>query len=574
MRKIVFHFHNSVHLPVLLPLYHQVKTDPSWQVGFSFPSAKTDYHIGLTAKEEATLRSMPVSNHRAPSEASPDITIVADIIPEIVHGCGFVVNVGHGLLSKGIYFTGNKVVQRENVVDLICVPGEFHRQRLLNSGKIFTDVAVTGYPKLDRLLSGNYPSREALMQQAGLDPSRKLILYAPTFNMELSAIPILWTRIRHLVKPDRYLMIKLHGATPEEFKAVHKHLAETYEAIRYVDDADITPYLHIADVMISDVSSAFMEFIALDKPVVLFNNPNQKEYSGYDPRDPEYAWRDVGFQVNNFQQLTEAVDRSLVDPGEFSERRREIAAQILSRPPGGACQAVFQAIDNCYRERSIPAGKDRPGVLVLVMLNATRTLEDLTATLASLEQEPLLDIDFLILDDEIIRPAVRSKLPADRLLPRNEISRFFEQSNGRFDFLLFLEAGVKGEDKWVFRLVNHLRRQRGLDCTAPLAINGAPVQDAVQRLGIDPKNAGKWFVIDRYVRLGNAAENFRPLAPPSLSCFMVRSDSPLLNRWLNLQPGSEWRLENSDLGKTAIAMDVVVAIPDSGIHRIIEKPLR
>ncbi len=53
-------------------------------------------------------------------------------------------------------------------------------------------------------------------------------------------------------------MIKLHGSTPPNFIQKYKEIANSAENIRYIEDTNLAMYIGGADIMISDVSSAFM----------------------------------------------------------------------------------------------------------------------------------------------------------------------------------------------------------------------------------------------------------------------------------------------------------------------------
>ena len=346
---VLFYFFKNVHVPILLPIYREMTRRRSYRIAFALHPYNRAIRAGFEPQEEAELRRMPVEFVDRPQQFSPDVTLMADNVAQVLDGCGKLVNVGHGLLSKGQYFTDSPQVERENLEDLLCVPGEYHRKRILDSGKVFIPVVATGFPKLDAVFQASKRPREELFGIAGLDPAKRTVLYAPTFNMELSAIPILWTGIRRIADESTYLLIKLHGSTPSEFKRIHRSLASEHPNIRYIEDADIGPHMAMADVMVSDVSSAFMEFIALDKPVVLFDNPNITEYRNYDPRDIEYSWRDVGIRAATLDEVIRGVRRSLADPGEFSDRRRFYAGPLLADREGNAAANVVTAIEELLR---------------------------------------------------------------------------------------------------------------------------------------------------------------------------------------------------------------------------------
>lgn len=102
---------------------------------------------------------------------------------------------------------------------------------------------------------------------------------------------------------------------------MYRLLAKLDENVHYVEEQDITPSLVAADMVISDVSSAFMEAIILDRPVILVNNPLQKHFVHYDPEDIEYRMRDVGIEVSSSNELFEAVQRTFNHPDERKPER-------------------------------------------------------------------------------------------------------------------------------------------------------------------------------------------------------------------------------------------------------------
>ncbi len=119
---------------------------------------------------------------------------------------------------------------------------------------------------------------------------------------------------------------------------MHNNQQTDVNKITYVDSAgelDITPFLSLCDLMISDVYSAMMEFAALDKPLVLFNNPNWKLYQNYNPDDIEFKWRDIGMQVTNLEEMKEAVKQSLANPKEFSDKRNFYTNQLFANKYDG-----------------------------------------------------------------------------------------------------------------------------------------------------------------------------------------------------------------------------------------------
>ncbi len=570
MPRILFYFYNSVHVPVLLPVFEAMQQDSTLEIAFAVHSTQEEIKAGLCLREEGKLRKLTIPMIKTPQSWGAEVTIVGDIFPEVLHGCGRIVNIGHGLLSKGVYFTNTKYIHRENLASLLCVPGDYHKKRLEKSGKIFVPVVVTGFPKLDRLFHSSYPSREELMRRGRLDQTKKVILFAPTYNWELSAIPILWTRVKVLATPERYLLIKLHEATNPEFLKIYKKLAQSQENIILVNDADITPYLQIADVMLSDVSSAFFEFASLNKPVVLFNNPNIREFPQYDSNDPEYAWRDIGIQTSTLEEVQAAIDRSLENPGEFAEKRAIYTRQLLGDLDGNAGLRVKAEIMKLLA-RKVPSPRTVQELLTVILPFKTQDVSLIEPTIQSIQAGGVQNLQFIFLnisrDPQVISALEQHQWKARIIFPEGLAFIAAEESLSKSAFIAWISPGVTGEDRWLFRLVNHLRRSPDLEGIVPLATHGAPVQDAPRRLGIESETLDDWASLDRYVRLANAGNHIRLAASPRTSCWLMRNNTQT-SRLALQTAGKTMRIPESILPFSSLALDVVVGFPDLGLETI------
>ncbi|MBZ0265812.1 CDP-glycerol glycerophosphotransferase family protein [bacterium] len=565
MPKVLFYFHNAVHLPVLLPIFHELHADGGFEIAYTFPAYNRELQAGFQEDEESELRKLPVKQVKRPQDWNADITFAGDVIGSLLHGCGIVVNVGHGLLSKGIYYSNNRHINRENLCDLLCVPGPYQKERMLRSGKLFVPIHVTGYPKLDAIFSNRYPPQSEVKKLLRQDPAQKILLYAPTFNPELSSIPILWTRIRHLAKPGRTLIIKLHSATMPEYKRAFQMLAQQQDNILYVDKPDITPYLQASDVMLSDVSSAYMEFAALDKPVVLFYNPNLFEYAHYDRNDPEFAWRDIGIQTQTLEEVDSAIERSLVHPSEFSEQRSKYTEQLLSKRDGNSSSRVIEAaIDHfASRRRIVPVQKPEVTILLDVrgaridrIKNRTSQLIDETGIkyelwfLANPEQRQ--QIESIISSLDIVSGSIT--LAELRKLPQNK-------------FLAVLNIGTEGADRWLFRLLNHVRANDQVGAAFPLAFSASPVQDPITRLGVDQRVS--WSQLDKSVRLAQAGNHLRLLSMPRTDCLI--SGKEFLPEVIEVLQHRESKFSSAFLKQSVLALDVVVKLPGVEISQLQHK---
>jgi len=543
----------------MLPIYRELKKDPNIEIGICSPFDQyiRDVRVGFKEEESSILPTDEVTVVKTPQEFNSDVVFIADAVTYMVQDCGKIINVGHGLLSKGQYFTDSDYISRENLEHLLLVPGEFHKQAIRESGLVYIPVEAVGYPKIDDLFKPNAKSRDELCRQAGLDPTRKIILYAPTFNIALSTIPIIWTRIKELSDPNTYLLIKFHGSTLPEFVDAHETMTQENPNIRLVADLDITPYLQIADVMVSDVSSAYIEFALLDKPVVLFNNPNLKEYMNYDPRDIEYAWRDIGIQVTSLEGMKKAVVRSLEHPEELSEKRQYYRDKLGVKCDGKASQRavemMWELLDGRIEKRLLHP----PENISVALTGNVNDSQSVIRTVNDISSVGGINADIYLLSPEIT-PDIRSSISA---VTGNNLKFLSSPEEidalNRSTYICLLPVGTVGWDRWLFRMVNHLRRDKDLQAVVPLTPEGNPVQHPGNYLdpidGIMPAVN----ITDSKFKAALTARNLKPNQPLRPDAGMVRTGTAASGKMLEFLSGND----TNPFDEAMIALDVVLNLP-------------
>ncbi len=198
-------------------------------------------------------------------------------------------------------------------------------------------VRETGWPKMDHII--NYP-KDNFWGRASYPPDKKIILYAPTFSDKLQSAADLLPEIPYLVRDNEIWLIKFHEFMDK--KLIESVTKNENDNIRIIDTYDITPYLHIADVMISDTSSVIYEFMALDKPVVTYRTLRRT---------------DKGINILQPDELRPALDRCLSDPGEYSNLRKGNLDEVNPYLDGRIADRVFSALENIIFNNELPHKK-------------------------------------------------------------------------------------------------------------------------------------------------------------------------------------------------------------------------
>ncbi len=346
--RFLFYARRNLHPPHLEPIrkwfdQHLPGCETAYTAPPYVPASEGMPGIGLTEPVIQGLKQSGASwiDIDKAGDWQPDATILADADFATIHWGGIIVNVNHGLICKGTFYTNSPVVQRENRADLICVPGSHHAEIL--SRVLTRPVIPTGLVKFDPIGRGEM-TRQTERTRLQIPDSAKVVLFAPTYNLDLSAVPVIKDGIRYLAKEGVYVIVKLHGMSPASWQELYKLLSITDEKIIYADSNDITPCIVASDVVISDVSSAFMEAAALNRPVILVNNPLQKQFHLYNPRDIEYAWRDIGIETNSLEMTLNTTLQCLENPTIKADKRREYGPLLVGQIDGKAAERAARSI--------------------------------------------------------------------------------------------------------------------------------------------------------------------------------------------------------------------------------------
>lgn len=176
--------------------------------------------------------------------------------------------------------------------DLYLTQGPYFTREFRRLAERHGDMEVreTGWSKLDPLFAGDI-DLEPLRRKYGIGPERKVLLYAPTFSPKLTSAPAMLDRLPDLAAcgPDGAacsVLVKFHPLMDAAVVEAYRQRAAGLPAVQVADEDDLLPFMRLADVMLSDTSSAVYEFLLLDKPVVTLNSSAPKP-DWIDVADPD-----------------------------------------------------------------------------------------------------------------------------------------------------------------------------------------------------------------------------------------------------------------------------------------------
>ncbi|QQZ10069.1 glycosyltransferase [Heyndrickxia vini] len=155
--------------------------------------------------------------------------------------------------------------------DYIIAPNKFTADKMIDShdlrGIYRGKIAETGYPRVDLVLEDSINRKK----QLGCKENKKIILYAPTWRGEVGNVSDEINKIIHDIKvlekslSEQYtILLKVHSLMQNHLKNSHKHISVVPE---HVDSNEL---LSIVDLLITDYSSIFFDFIITKKPIIFY----------------------------------------------------------------------------------------------------------------------------------------------------------------------------------------------------------------------------------------------------------------------------------------------------------------
>lgn len=247
------------------------------------------------------------------------VFVPGDRVPSFIPGLK--VEVFHGLNENK---RGNEYPER-GMFDLYCTEGHERTSTLsaLAAQRGYFKVVETGWVKLDSLFA-------AALDQSWIkrEATRPQVAFASTFSPALSCAELVFDEIKQLSQdPGWQWLVTLHPKMDSQLQARYRDLAS--DNLGFVENDAVIPLLHRADVMVSDNSSIFQEFLLLKKPVVTVNN-----------RDPQAAF----INIKEASHLQGAIEQALSPSDVLKKAINEYGPAITPYLDGKSADRVLQAV--------------------------------------------------------------------------------------------------------------------------------------------------------------------------------------------------------------------------------------
>ena len=268
-----------------------------------------------------------------------------------------IINLWHGIPLKRLSLQVKGIREaksrsRFQKFSSICAASTFEQFLLASCFEMhIDDVWITGTPRNDYLL---YPNNELLQEHSYLN--KKVILYAPTwreYGDRSSFFPFedkdLECLNAFLETQDAYLLMRGHR---EEMERISENYGE--EKLSRILPAhqeffpDAQRLLAHVDVLVTDYSSIYLDFLLLDKPMI-FIPYDLEQYQSYRGFLFDYDTHTPGDKVGTQAEFIESIDRALNKP-ELGAKERALMKNLFhTYEDGKSSERILAQINKMNR---------------------------------------------------------------------------------------------------------------------------------------------------------------------------------------------------------------------------------
>ena len=221
----------------------------------------------------------------------------------------------------------------------------FRYRRIVESGYPRNDVFYRQPDSYDMLgIDAEIFEKAAHLKTQGY----KIVLYAPTYRdtgegddfFEKNALDI--DGLKAFGKMHRIVFVfKVHPNRRFDFDMQHApHL------LMYQSTADVYPFMPLVDLLLTDYSSIFFDYLHFDRPIVFFPYDYEKYIRSDRKLKYDYNWVTPGPKCTSQAQMQRAVAGCLLEENgdQYRSKRKEIFDLSFCRQDGGSSEQIMRRI--------------------------------------------------------------------------------------------------------------------------------------------------------------------------------------------------------------------------------------
>ena len=260
------------------------------------------------------------------------------------------------LIRQANYFARQITSYEERCFDYIVACSQEQRDKLSSAFKIdLNKVMITGYPRNDALFNCESHMGKSIDYLNDIRKKiafKRLIVYLPTFRDSKIGNEGLFEKYgfsfqeieKALKKLDAILIMKAHRLDNDILQTNNIRSSRIYNP-SHSELSDIYPVLKEANILITDYSSVYFDFLLLNRPII-FTPFDLNEYVKND-RELYYEYDEVtpGPKANNWAEVLLALQQE-IDKDNWKAQRNLILKRFHKYKDGMSSERVFNSVQN------------------------------------------------------------------------------------------------------------------------------------------------------------------------------------------------------------------------------------
>jgi CDP-glycerol glycerophosphotransferase (TagB/SpsB family) len=210
-------------------------------------------------------------------------------------------------------------------------------------------VHITGYPRTDVLFARDKPKVPMTDLLHKLKEKFTLAIYMPTHRQEgETSLSFLLNDLKsvnsRLAELHVILLVKVHRLHLGELHSIDRSLSNVLFVKDEDIDQDIYTILSETDLLITDYSSIYFDYLLLNKPII-FAPFDIESYTAND-RPLFYDYYDVtpGPKARNWDEVIECIEATVRKSDVYEEQRLKVDSIFNAYHDGNSSQRVYQAM--------------------------------------------------------------------------------------------------------------------------------------------------------------------------------------------------------------------------------------
>lgn len=239
----------------------------------------------------------------------------------------------------------------EKASDFVLTTSEFLKS-IFSSAFATNNVIINNYPRVD-MLNGHFKNNIILESEKTICMSmlenkkcnKKNIIYMPTFReseVKFFDVVDIQRFLDFLEENNVFFYVKVHPKS----KNYYKFNSIKHSSLLVVDkDSDPYTYLGLTDMLMTDYSSIYFDYLVTNKPIIFFSydldtylNESRELYFPYEEFTP-------GNHVTTMEELMKVIEDILIGgKDEYSYERAEIKEKVFKDASSFGCDGVIEDI--------------------------------------------------------------------------------------------------------------------------------------------------------------------------------------------------------------------------------------